>query len=63
MAATPPTLTFLYENISIRSFLGIGLLGVDMADDAVRVVELRRRAGKTVMPALRQRRAGGRSDA
>ena len=33
------------KNISIRSFLGIGLLGVDMADDAVRVVELRRRRG------------------
>lgn len=34
------------KNISIRSVLGIGLLGVDMADDAVRVVELRRRRGK-----------------
>lgn len=34
------------KNISLRSFLGIGLLGVDMADDAVRVVELRRRRGK-----------------
>ncbi|MGK5037240.1 pilus assembly protein PilM [Janthinobacterium sp. LB3P118] len=34
------------KNLSIRSFLGIGLLGVDMADDAVRVVELRRRRGK-----------------
>ncbi|MDN2698868.1 pilus assembly protein PilM [Janthinobacterium sp. SUN073] len=34
------------KNISIRSFLGIGLLGIDMADDAVRVVELRRRRGK-----------------
>lgn len=34
------------KNMSIRSFLGIGLLGVDMADDAVRVVELRRRRGK-----------------
>lgn len=33
------------KNISLRSFLGIGLLGVDMADDAVRVVELRRRRG------------------
>lgn len=33
------------KNISIRSFLGIGLLGVDMADDAVRVVELRRWRG------------------
>ena len=31
--------------MSIRSFLGIGLLGVDMADDAVRVVELRRWRG------------------
>ena len=34
------------KNMSIRSFLGIGLLGVDMADDGVRVVELRRRRGK-----------------
>ena len=34
------------KNISIRSVLGIGLLGVDMADDGVRVVELRRRRGK-----------------
>ena len=34
------------KNISISNFLGIGLLGVDIADDAVRVVELRRRRGK-----------------
>ncbi|SFY34271.1 type IV pilus assembly protein PilM [Janthinobacterium lividum] len=34
------------KNMSISSFLGTGLLGVDMADDAVRVVELRRRRGK-----------------
>ena len=34
------------KNISISSFLGTGLLGVDMADDAVRVVELRHRRGK-----------------
>ena len=34
------------KNMSIRSFLGIGLLGVDIADDAVRVVELRRQRGK-----------------
>ena len=34
------------KNMSIRSFIGIGLLGVDMADDAVRVVELTRRRGK-----------------
>ena len=33
------------KNISISNFLGIGLLGVDIADDAVRVVELRRRRG------------------
>src|SRR5450830_1132492 len=33
------------KNISIRSVLGIGVLGIDMADDAVRVVELRRRRG------------------
>ena len=32
--------------MSISSFLDTGLLGVDMADDAVRVVELRRRRGK-----------------
>ena len=32
--------------MSIRSLIGIGLLGVDMADDAVRVVELTRRRGK-----------------
>ena len=34
------------KNMSIRSFLGIGLLGVDITDDAVRVVELRRQRGK-----------------
>ena len=34
------------KNMSISSFLDTGLLGVDMADDAVRVVELRRRRGK-----------------
>lgn len=34
------------KNMSIRSFLGLGLLGVDMADDAVHVVELIRRRGK-----------------
>jgi type IV pilus assembly protein PilM len=34
------------KNMSISNFLGIGLLGVDMADDGVRVVELRRRRGK-----------------
>ena len=34
------------KNMSISSFLGTGLLGVDMADDAVRVVELGRRRGK-----------------
>ena len=34
------------KNMSISSFLGTGLLGVDMADDAVRVVELIRRRGK-----------------
>jgi type IV pilus assembly protein PilM len=34
------------KNMSISNFLGIGLLGVDIADDAVRVVELRRRRGK-----------------
>ncbi|MGK5064148.1 pilus assembly protein PilM [Janthinobacterium sp. LB3P112] len=32
--------------MSISNFLGTGLLGVDIADDAVRVVELRRRRGK-----------------
>ncbi|MGK5058099.1 pilus assembly protein PilM [Janthinobacterium sp. LB2P49] len=32
--------------MSISNFLGNGLLGVDIADDAVRVVELRRRRGK-----------------
>ncbi|WP_171984930.1 pilus assembly protein PilM [Janthinobacterium sp. LM6] len=32
--------------MSISNFLGIGLLGVDIADDAVRVVELRRRRGR-----------------
>lgn len=34
------------KNMSISNFLGIGLLGVDIADDAVRVVELQRRRGK-----------------
>ncbi|AQR67511.1 hypothetical protein BZG29_03405 [Janthinobacterium sp. LM6] len=34
------------KNMSISNFLGIGLLGVDIADDAVRVVELRRRRGR-----------------
>ena len=33
------------KKISIPNFLGIGLLGLDMADDAVRVVELGRRRG------------------
>ncbi len=33
------------KNMSISNFLGVGLLGVDIADDAVRVVELRRRRG------------------
>ncbi|MCC7599782.1 pilus assembly protein PilM [Janthinobacterium sp. FW305-129] len=32
--------------MSISNFFGAGLLGVDIADDAVRVVELRRRRGK-----------------
>ncbi|MDO8036469.1 pilus assembly protein PilM [Janthinobacterium sp. SUN128] len=32
--------------MSISNFLGTSLLGVDIADDAVRVVELRRRRGK-----------------
>lgn len=34
------------KNMSISNFFGAGLLGVDIADDAVRVVELRRRRGK-----------------
>ncbi|MEG0886323.1 MAG: hypothetical protein RSH52_34360, partial [Janthinobacterium sp.] len=34
------------KNMSVSNFLGIGLLGVDIADDAVRMVELRRRRGK-----------------
>lgn len=34
------------KNMSISNFLGTGLLGVDIADDAVRVVELRRRRDK-----------------
>lgn len=34
------------KNMSISNFLGIGLLGVDIADDVVRVVELRRRRGR-----------------
>ena len=33
------------KKISLPNFLGIGLLGVDLADDAVRVVELARRRG------------------
>ncbi len=33
------------KKIAIPNFLGIGLLGVDLADDAVRVVELARRRG------------------
>jgi type IV pilus assembly protein PilM len=33
------------KNMSISSLLGVGLLGVDIADDAVRVIELRRRRG------------------